>query len=80
MVFRIENGSDDTHPMHLHGHHAVVLSKDGEPATGSPWWVDSLEVGVGETLRDRLRSPTTRASGWTTATTCRTPPRGWSRT
>ena len=24
-------------------------SRDGEPATGSPWWVDSLEVGVGET-------------------------------
>ena len=41
--------------MHLHGHHAVVLSRDGEPATGSPWWVDSLEVGIGETLRDRVR-------------------------
>ena len=35
--------------MHLHGHHAVVLSRDGEPATGSPWWVDSLEVEDGET-------------------------------
>ena len=46
--FRIENHSDDTHPMHLHGHHAVVLAKDGVAATGSPWWVDSLEVGVGE--------------------------------
>jgi len=54
VVFRIENGSDDTHPMHLHGHHAVVLSKDGEPATGSPWWVDSLEVGVGETYEIAL--------------------------
>ena len=40
--------SDDTHPMHLHGHHAVVLARDGRAATGSPWWVDSLEVGVGE--------------------------------
>jgi len=48
VVFRIENNSDDTHPMHLHGHHAVVLAKDGVTATGSPWWVDSLEVGVGE--------------------------------
>jgi len=47
--FRIENNSDDAHPMHLHGHHALVLSRDGEPATGAPWWVDSLEVGVGET-------------------------------
>ena len=48
VVFDIENGSDDTHPMHLHGHHAVVLSRNGEPATGSPWWVDSLEVGTGD--------------------------------
>ena len=48
VVFTIENNSDDTHPMHLHGHHAVVLAKDGVAATGSPWWVDSLEVGVGE--------------------------------
>ena len=48
VVFRIENTSDDAHPMHLHGHHAVVLSRDGESATGSPWWVDSLEVKTGE--------------------------------
>jgi len=48
VVFRIENSSGDAHPMHLHGHHVVVLSRDGEKATGSPWWVDSLEVKVGE--------------------------------
>jgi len=48
VAFEIHNGSDDAHPMHLHGHHAVVLSRDGKPATGSPWWVDSLEVKVGE--------------------------------
>ncbi len=46
---RLENRSGEGHPMHLHGHHAVVLSRDGAPATGSPWWVDSLEVGNGET-------------------------------
>jgi FtsP/CotA-like multicopper oxidase with cupredoxin domain len=51
VVFDIENGSDDAHPMHLHGHHAVVVSRDGVPATGSPWWVDSLEVRPGETFR-----------------------------
>jgi FtsP/CotA-like multicopper oxidase with cupredoxin domain len=45
---RIHNGSGDVHPMHLHGHHAVVLSRNGEPATGSPWWVDSLNVRDGE--------------------------------
>ena len=46
---RIENHSGEVHPMHLHGHHAVALSRDGEPATGSPWWFDSLNVRDGET-------------------------------
>jgi FtsP/CotA-like multicopper oxidase with cupredoxin domain len=49
VVFEIDNSSGDNHPMHLHGHHAVVLSRDGVPASGSPWWVDSLEVKDGET-------------------------------
>jgi FtsP/CotA-like multicopper oxidase with cupredoxin domain len=44
----ITNDSGDVHPMHLHGHHAVVLSRDGVPATGSQWWVDSLNVEDGE--------------------------------
>ncbi len=50
VVFEIDNSSGDNHPMHLHGHHAVVLSRDGVPASGSPWWVDSLEVKDGETF------------------------------
>jgi FtsP/CotA-like multicopper oxidase with cupredoxin domain len=45
---RYSNHSGQLHPMHLHGHHAVVLSRDGEEATGSPWWVDSLDVANGE--------------------------------
>ena len=45
----ISNDSGDVHPMHLHGHHAVVLSRNGHPSTGSPWWVDSLNVADGET-------------------------------
>jgi FtsP/CotA-like multicopper oxidase with cupredoxin domain len=45
----ISNDSGDVHPMHLHGHHAVVLSRDGVAASGSPWWVDSLNVADGET-------------------------------
>ena len=45
----VANESGQVHPMHLHGHHAVVLSRDGKPATGSPWWVDSLNVADGET-------------------------------
>ena len=34
--------------MHLHGHHVVVLSRDGEAASGSPWWVDSLDLHPSE--------------------------------
>jgi FtsP/CotA-like multicopper oxidase with cupredoxin domain len=34
--------------MHLHGHHAVVLSRNGAASTGSSWWVDSLTVANGE--------------------------------
>ena len=47
---RIENHSGDVHPMHLHGHRAVVLSRNGVPSTGSPWWFDSLNVRDGETF------------------------------
>jgi FtsP/CotA-like multicopper oxidase with cupredoxin domain len=43
----LENHSGAVHPMHLHGHHAVVLARDGVKATGSPWWVDSLDVASG---------------------------------
>jgi FtsP/CotA-like multicopper oxidase with cupredoxin domain len=47
---RISNHSGQSHPMHLHGHHAVVLSRNGTKVTGSPWWFDSLEVKNGETF------------------------------
>ncbi|WP_404380820.1 multicopper oxidase family protein [Knoellia locipacati] len=46
----ITNRSNETHPMHLHGHHLLVLARDGKPATGSPWWTDSLEVPVGSSF------------------------------
>jgi FtsP/CotA-like multicopper oxidase with cupredoxin domain len=45
VVMTISNSSGQAHPMHLHGHHAVVLSRNGVAASGSPWWIDSLEVG-----------------------------------
>jgi FtsP/CotA-like multicopper oxidase with cupredoxin domain len=45
----LHNGSGEVHPMHLHGHHVVVLSRNGVAATGSPWWTDSLDVGDGDT-------------------------------
>jgi len=47
---RISNHSGDVHPMHLHGHHAVVVSRNGRPVRGSPWWFDSLNVKDGETF------------------------------
>lgn len=46
--FLVSNESGEVHPMHLHGHHMLVLARDGVPATGSPWWVDSLNVEPGE--------------------------------
>jgi FtsP/CotA-like multicopper oxidase with cupredoxin domain len=44
----LENHSGAVHPMHLHGHHAVVLARNGVEATGSPWWIDSLDVASGD--------------------------------
>jgi FtsP/CotA-like multicopper oxidase with cupredoxin domain len=44
----IANDSNVVHPMHLHGHHVLVLSRDGVAASGSPWWVDTLNVRPGE--------------------------------
>jgi FtsP/CotA-like multicopper oxidase with cupredoxin domain len=49
VIMHIDNHSGQVHPMHLHGHHAVVLSRNGVAATGSPWWIDSLNVLEGET-------------------------------
>ena len=43
----IENHTDGVHPMHLHGHHMLVLSRDGVPLSGSPLWVDTLDVEHG---------------------------------
>jgi FtsP/CotA-like multicopper oxidase with cupredoxin domain len=48
VTVHIDNHSGETHPMHLHGHHVVVLARDGVKATGSPWWTDSLEVLNGQ--------------------------------
>ncbi|HEX6757839.1 MAG TPA: multicopper oxidase family protein [Propionibacteriaceae bacterium] len=48
-VVHIENRNGEVHPMHLHGHHVVVLARNGVAATGSPWWVDSLNVLAHET-------------------------------
>ncbi len=56
VTMRISNDSGEVHPMHLHGHHAVVLARDGVPATGSPWWVDSLNVEDGQSYDIAFRA------------------------
>jgi FtsP/CotA-like multicopper oxidase with cupredoxin domain len=53
---RIENSSGTVHPMHLHGHHVLVLSRDGKPTTGSPWWVDTLNVLADEEYEVAFRA------------------------
>lgn len=54
--WRIVNTTALSHPMHLHGHHWLVMSRNGQPVTGSPWVVDSLEVGPRETYVVRVRA------------------------
>jgi FtsP/CotA-like multicopper oxidase with cupredoxin domain len=53
---RIVNESGALHPMHLHGHHALVLTRNGKPATGSPWWVDTLNVLADEEYEVAFRA------------------------
>ncbi|MEV6928928.1 multicopper oxidase family protein [Dactylosporangium sp. NPDC051485] len=50
------NRSGQHHPMHLHGHHMLVLARNGRTTTGSPWWVDTLDAGPGETYRVAFRA------------------------
>ena len=52
----IANDTDAVHPMHLHGHHLLVLSRDGVPVSGSPWWTDTLNVEGGETYEVAFRA------------------------
>ncbi|WP_210509218.1 multicopper oxidase family protein [Naasia sp. SYSU D00057] len=44
----VANRNWETHPMHLHGHHVLVLSRNGVPATGAPLWLDTFDVQPGE--------------------------------
>ncbi len=75
VVFEITNNSGDAHPMHLHGHHGLVLSRDGIPRPAARG--GRLARGRRRARPTRSRcSRTTPASGWTTATTSRTPAEG----
>lgn len=52
----IANDTDAVHPMHLHGHHLLVLSRDGVAVSGSPWWADTLNVQAGERFEVAFRA------------------------
>ncbi|MEV4813283.1 multicopper oxidase family protein [Micromonospora avicenniae] len=54
--FTIVNRSLAVHPWHLHGHHVLVLSRDGRPASGSPLWLDSFDVRPGEVWEVAFRA------------------------
>ncbi|MFD0785188.1 multicopper oxidase family protein, partial [Micromonospora azadirachtae] len=54
--FTIVNRSLVVHPWHLHGHHVLVLSRDGRPASGSALWLDSFDVRPGEVWEVAFRA------------------------
>lgn len=45
------NRGNEDHPMHLHGHHMLVLGKNGKRASGSPMWQDTVLVRPGEEVQ-----------------------------
>ena len=52
----IVNKTGAFHPMHLHGHHMLVLSRNGRPTSGSPWWIDTLNVRPNERYEAAFRA------------------------
>ncbi|MEH0824355.1 MULTISPECIES: multicopper oxidase family protein [unclassified Micromonospora] len=54
--FTIVNRSQVVHPWHLHGHHVLVLTRNGRPPTGSPLWLDSFDVRPGDVWEVAFRA------------------------
>ncbi|CAG7636669.1 multicopper oxidase family protein [Paenibacillus allorhizosphaerae] len=50
----VNRGAVD-HPMHLHGHHMLVLSRNGKPVQGT-WWSDTLDVLPGDSYEVAFRA------------------------
>lgn len=44
----VVNHSQQSHPIHIHGHVFTVLAKNGQPLSGSPVHLDAILVGPGE--------------------------------
>jgi FtsP/CotA-like multicopper oxidase with cupredoxin domain len=56
VLMTVVNRGLDIHPWHLHGHTVAVLSIDGQPARGSPLWMDTFEVRPGEVWQVAFRA------------------------
>ncbi len=69
----IRNTTGAVHPMHLHGHHMLVLSRDGVPSPAARGGA-TRSTSIRASATRSPSAPTTPASGWTTATTCSTRP------
>jgi FtsP/CotA-like multicopper oxidase with cupredoxin domain len=52
----VVNRSLATHPWHLHGHSVQVLSRNGDPVTGSPLKLDTFDVRPGEVWKVAFRA------------------------
>ncbi|MGW4946545.1 multicopper oxidase family protein [Actinoplanes sp. NPDC004185] len=52
----VVNRGTDSHPMHLHGHHVLMLSRNGRPVSGSPLWLDTFDVLPGEVWQVAFRA------------------------
>jgi FtsP/CotA-like multicopper oxidase with cupredoxin domain len=50
------NRTVQDHPMHPHGHKMLVLKRNGQAITGSPWWTDTVNVAPGEVIEVALKA------------------------
>ena len=55
VTMHISNSSGEVHPMHLHGHHAVVLARDGDAGDRQPVVVRLPQRRERRVLRRRVR-------------------------
>jgi FtsP/CotA-like multicopper oxidase with cupredoxin domain len=68
VAMHIANHSGEVHPMHLHGHHVVVLARNGVASSGSRGG-STRSTCCPARLTTSHSWRTTPESGWTTATT-----------
>ncbi len=54
--FTIVNRTTEVHPWHLHGHRVLILSRNGQPPSGSPLWMDTFDIRAGDVWRVAFRA------------------------